>query len=69
MASLSLSLSMTADPLMLTMHRLFESGILADVEVKCGGHTWKLHKTILCTRSIWFKKALTGSFKVRSPWP
>ncbi|KAG8157843.1 hypothetical protein KVR01_012505 [Diaporthe batatas] len=42
---------------------LFESGFLADVEVKCGGQTWKLHKTILCTRSVWFNKALTGVFK------
>ncbi|KAK7700351.1 hypothetical protein SLS64_010959 [Diaporthe eres] len=42
---------------------LFESGILADVEVKCGDHTWKLHKAILCTRSVWFKNALTGAFE------
>ncbi|KAG6358049.1 hypothetical protein INS49_013933 [Diaporthe citri] len=42
---------------------LFESGVLADVEVKCGDHTWKLHKVILCTRSTFFKSALMGAFK------
>lgn len=48
------------------VRRLFESGILADVEVKCGDHTWKLHKAILCTRNTWFKAALSGAFKVRT---
>lgn len=49
---------------MLTIQRLYESGILADVEVRCGDQTWKLHKVILCTRSAWFKKALLGAFEV-----
>ncbi|KAI1329444.1 BTB/POZ protein [Xylariaceae sp. FL0255] len=43
---------------------LFESGEnLSDVTIICSGTEWKLHKTILTTRSDWFKKALTGSFK------
>lgn len=49
--------------LILTVQRFFEGGDLADVDVKCGDHTWKLHKAILCARSVWFKKALTGPFK------
>lgn len=31
--------------------------------VKCGDRTWNLHKNILCSRSVWFEKALTGSFE------
>lgn len=59
-------LSNTPVSFMLTKRRLFESGMLADVEIKCGDHTWKLHKVILCTRNIWFKRALMGTFKVRT---
>lgn len=36
------------------------------MEVKCGDHTWKLHKIILCTRNPWFKSAFMGTFKVRT---
>lgn len=31
--------------------------------VKCGDQTWNLHKNILCSRSVWFEKALTGHFE------
>lgn len=43
---------------------LFESGRFADVLVTCGPRSWNLHKNILCTRSVWFEKALTGSYVV-----
>ncbi|KAK1773446.1 hypothetical protein QBC45DRAFT_311542, partial [Copromyces sp. CBS 386.78] len=39
-----------------------ESGLFSDVTVRCGNKIWKLYKTILCLRSIWFEKALTGNF-------
>ncbi|GAB1316963.1 hypothetical protein MFIFM68171_07173 [Madurella fahalii] len=42
---------------------LLRSGLFSDVTIKCGDRTWKLHKSILCTRSVWFEKALTGSFQ------
>lgn len=42
---------------------LLESGTLSDTQVRCGKRTWKVHKAILCVRSEWFKKALTGRFK------
>ncbi|KAI0127529.1 hypothetical protein BJ170DRAFT_722747 [Xylariales sp. AK1849] len=42
--------------------KLLESGLLADVTVKCGSREWKLHKIIITTRSEWFRKALTGNF-------
>ncbi|KAK3320257.1 BTB/POZ protein [Cercophora scortea] len=42
---------------------LLESGLFSDVTVTCGSKTWNLHKNILCTRSSWFKKALTGNFE------
>ena len=31
--------------------------------LKCGDRTWSLHKNILCSRSVWFEKALTGNFE------
>ncbi|KAK3690246.1 BTB/POZ protein [Podospora appendiculata] len=43
--------------------RLLDSGLFSDVMVTCGSKTWNLHKNILCTRSVWFKKALTGNFE------
>ncbi|KAK3314183.1 BTB/POZ protein [Apodospora peruviana] len=42
--------------------QLLDSGLFADVVVKCGERTWKLHKNILCTRSKWFDAALNGNF-------
>jgi hypothetical protein len=46
--------------------RLLESGLFSDVTVSCGERTWKLHRNILCSRSTWFEKALTGNFEVRT---
>jgi hypothetical protein len=43
--------------------RLLRSGLFSDVTIKCGDRTWELHKNILCSRSEWFEKALTGKFK------
>ncbi|KAB5513159.1 BTB/POZ protein [Coniochaeta sp. 2T2.1] len=42
--------------------KLLESGLFADVTVTCKGKTWNLHKNILCSRSVWFEKALNGNF-------
>lgn len=48
-------------PDQLTRSRLFESGNFADVDIICQGDVvLKAHKVILCTRSSWFKAALTG---------
>lgn len=46
------------------LSRLLKSGKFADAEVKCGSATFKVHKAILCQRSEWFDKALTGELKV-----
>ena len=27
------------------------------------GRTWNFHKNILCSRGVWFEKALTGNFE------
>ncbi|KAK4209099.1 BTB/POZ protein [Rhypophila decipiens] len=43
--------------------RLLESGLFSDVMVKCGDTAWNLHKNILCSRSVWFNKALTGNYE------
>ncbi|OTA96817.1 hypothetical protein M434DRAFT_362300 [Hypoxylon sp. CO27-5] len=42
--------------------QLYENDEFADVQLTCGGRLWKLHKIVLCKRSSWFKKALTGRF-------
>ncbi|KAK8137920.1 hypothetical protein PG984_001300 [Apiospora sp. TS-2023a] len=43
--------------------RLLETGEFSDVLVECGGTVWRLHKSILCTRSSYFAKALAGQFE------
>ncbi|KAH8903751.1 POZ domain-containing protein [Coniochaeta sp. PMI_546] len=42
--------------------KLLESGLFADVTVTCKDKTWQLHKNILCSRCVWFEKALNGNF-------
>ncbi|KAG6353626.1 hypothetical protein INS49_005334 [Diaporthe citri] len=44
--------------------RLFESGLFSDIVVECGPRSWNLHRNILCTRSVWFETAITGSYVV-----
>lgn len=43
---------------------IFDSGFLSDCTVRCGKKVWRLHKIILCSRSKFFKAALTGNFEV-----
>ncbi|RYO89313.1 hypothetical protein DL766_005153 [Monosporascus sp. MC13-8B] len=43
---------------------LLKTGFFSDVKVICGHETWDLHKNILCTRSTFFKKALTETGRV-----
>lgn len=52
------------DVLILFYRRLLESGTFSDTQIRCGKRIWKVHKAILCIRSEWFKKALTGQFMV-----
>jgi len=52
-----------AHVLTLASLRLLETGLFADVTVKCQDTIWSLHKNILCTRSVWFEKALCGNFE------
>lgn len=43
--------------------KLLETGNFADAELICGGKTFKIHKSVVCTRSVWFEKALAGGFE------
>ncbi|TPX12629.1 uncharacterized protein E0L32_000806 [Thyridium curvatum] len=45
---------------------LLQSGNYADVLVSCGDFTWRVHKSIICTRSPWFWLALKGVYKEAS---
>lgn len=49
---------------MIAIKRLLESGMLSDVRIACKERVWKAHKVILCARSEWFTKALTGNWQV-----
>lgn len=42
---------------------LFHTGKYADLTVKCGGHTWQLHRAILCGESEFFERLCDGSFR------
>ncbi|KAK8023840.1 BTB/POZ protein [Apiospora rasikravindrae] len=43
--------------------RLFKKELFSDAKLVVNGEVWPVHKTILCTRSEYFKKAFTGNFK------
>lgn len=43
---------------------LFESGHFSDIVVICGPRSWDLHKNVLYARSVWFEKAIAGSYVV-----
>lgn len=45
--------------------KLLETENFADAEIICQGKTFKIHKAVVCTRSVWFDKALNGPFEVR----
>ncbi|POS77133.1 hypothetical protein DHEL01_v204471 [Diaporthe helianthi] len=42
-----------------------ETGLFSDCVrvVTCGPKTWNLHRVTLCSRSLWFEKALTKQFQ------
>lgn len=45
------------------INSLFESGVLADVEIVCQGRTWDLHKTILGVHCEFFGRALKDGWE------
>ena len=44
---------------------LLDSGNFSDASVVCRDILWKVHKTILCPRSEWFRQAFAGADAVR----
>lgn len=48
---------------------LLFSGKDSDVTITCQGHTFHVHKDIICPQSAVFRAAFTGEFKVCSLSP
>ena len=46
------------------MHSLYDQELFSDVKILFSGKTFRGHKAILCRRSKYFEKALTGKFTV-----
>lgn len=46
--------------------RLLESGDYSDATISCYGVTFRIHRSILCSQSEYFRKAFDGDFKVRN---
>lgn len=48
---------------------LLDSGKYADAKIVANGKTYNVHKLVLCTRSVWFRKVFEGAFRVSDlPW-
>ncbi|KAK8074035.1 hypothetical protein PG994_004934 [Apiospora phragmitis] len=45
------------------LNKLPKPSDVTDIKVACGDRSWDLHKSFLCTRSPFFKKALMGEFE------
>ncbi|KAG6353628.1 hypothetical protein INS49_005336 [Diaporthe citri] len=45
---------------------LLTSGNFSDIKAVCGERVWKCHRAILASRSVWFRKALSGPFQEAS---
>lgn len=43
---------------------LLDSGKYADAKIVANGKTYNVHKIVLCTRSVWFRKVFEGAFRV-----
>lgn len=43
---------------------LFNNKRFSDAVVKCGDREWLVHKSVVCTRSTWFDKALNSGMQV-----
>lgn len=44
--------------------QLLESSKYADAKIVANGKTYNVHKMVLCTRSVWFRKVFEGAFRV-----
>ncbi|KAK3314137.1 hypothetical protein B0H66DRAFT_630542 [Apodospora peruviana] len=58
------ALATPAEPWAVNAHRstannigVFEDGMFADASVMCIKKEWRVHRTVVCTRSTWFAKA------------
>ncbi|KAK5165452.1 Kelch-like protein 10 [Saxophila tyrrhenica] len=45
------------------LQKLSKSAKLSDIKIRCGDREWPAHRAILCVRSEYFDKALSGALK------
>ncbi|GIZ45579.1 hypothetical protein CKM354_000873900 [Cercospora kikuchii] len=45
-----------------TISKLFGDTRWTDLEIYCNGHSWKVHRNIVCSQSAFFEKAVEGRF-------
>ena len=51
------------------LEHLLDMGLFSDMEIKCRGSIFKVHRAILYGKSDFFRAACGGSFKVCSVFP
>ena len=52
------------DRLVASIESLWTSHMYSDLTVRCGEEEYKVHRAILCPRSVFFAKACNGEFMV-----
>ncbi|KAL9621854.1 MAG: hypothetical protein Q9160_003675 [Pyrenula sp. 1 TL-2023] len=46
--------------------RMLDEANFTDLKVVCNGHTFNVHRSVVCARSPWFKRACMNGLKVNS---
>lgn len=61
------NINVPATPFSSTDKELLDSGKYSDAKVVANGKAYNVHKSVLCTRSKWFRKGFDSGFRVSPP--